>query len=562
MRFSTIGVRELVEQAVRGDLDIPEFQREFVWRPEQVLSLADSLCRDYPIGQLLTWEHADEAEARGAQGARAPKLWLVDGQQRSTALCLLFGAKPFWWSRSDDWNRWLASANVLAKLSGAPGEIELGLSNPIRAADSRWVEVRTVLGLGTPGASEPPPGALEALADAILHRWPSEQGKEGAVESVRQRLRIVWELQTRTIPLATVDREIEEVAEIFRRLNQQGTEIVESDIALATAASLRASWVREGFLPFLKNLADSGFDLPPGVAVRALTAVGTGRIRLREIPREFWTDPEFDASWEATRRALSYLVGGFVGAGILNSTLLPSRNTLVPLVALRAKFSDDRFLFPRALHWALLALRDGRYSGSSASTLSEDVRTIRGSSSFSEALESLRGSLESGVRVEPPEFLDRWTWSRPLVLILYLAMYDRKARDLLTGQRLGHASSGPSPEVGFVPYLHPFFPKGRTVLHRPEFDYTEDEANAIANLVFLNERPKDRRWLHDPPSTYFEGPAIPGRQLEEQAIPLDRALWEPDRYRDFLEERSRLLAKTCNDYLAALAGAPRGPEPE
>jgi uncharacterized protein with ParB-like and HNH nuclease domain len=34
-------------------VDIPEFQREFVWDPEQVKLLAESLHRDYPVGSLL-----------------------------------------------------------------------------------------------------------------------------------------------------------------------------------------------------------------------------------------------------------------------------------------------------------------------------------------------------------------------------------------------------------------------------------------------------------------------------------------------------------------------------
>ncbi len=328
---------------------------------------------------------------------------------------------------------------------------------------------------------------------------------------------------------------------------------------MATAASLRASWVRDGFLPFLKNLSDLGYELPTGVAVRTLTAVGTGKVRLREVPRGFWTAPEFDPAWDLTRESLSFIVGGLVGAGALSATLLPSRNALIPLVALRAKYANDGFLFPRALHWALLAMRDGRYGGAGITTLAEDVRTIRDSANFAQAVEALRGHLESGVRIEPEEFLDRSAWSRPLVLILYMALYDRKARDLVTNRPLGHLASEAKPDVGHAPYLHPFFPKGRTGLRDPKFDYTDDEAGALANVVFLNERPEDRRWLNAWPSTYFEGPAIPGRQLEEQAIPLDRALWDPGRYRDFLHERSILLAQVTNDYLAALLGAPRTP---
>ena len=36
-------VSELIEMAVSGHLDIPELQRDFVWKPEQVRQLAESL---------------------------------------------------------------------------------------------------------------------------------------------------------------------------------------------------------------------------------------------------------------------------------------------------------------------------------------------------------------------------------------------------------------------------------------------------------------------------------------------------------------------------------------
>ncbi|HEV2519964.1 MAG TPA: DUF262 domain-containing protein [Thermoplasmata archaeon] len=558
MDFSTITVHDLVDRAVRGEFDIPEFQRDFVWRPDQVTALSDSLYRDYPIGQLLTWEHADEVEPRGAKGAPLPKVWLVDGQQRATALCLLFGKKPYWWSSADDWNHWSEVTNVLAKVGGADPEIELGLANPVRSSDPRWVGLRSILSIGESGAGDAGSGPLLEIGRTLLGRLPAPAAAGLTPEILAGRLRALWEIRARVVPIATVHREIEDVAEIFRRLNQQGTDIVEADVTLATAASTRAGWVRDEFLPFLKNLAEAGYDIPTGVAVRALTAVGTGQVRLQDTPRDFWSGPGFEAAWDSTRQALSFVVGGLVGAGAITSALLPSRNALIPLVALRAKYPSEEFLFPRALHWTLLALRDGRYGGSGSTNLAQDLRTIRDSANFSEAIEGLRGELESGVRVQPGEFRERWTWSRPLVLLLYLAMYEHRARDLVTGQRLGHSGSESTPDLGQMPFLHPFFPKGRTVLRDPHFDYTDEEVNALANIVFLNQRPKDRRWSNAAPSTYFEGPAIPGRQLDEQGIPLNRALWEPGRYRDFLLERSKLLAKLSNDYLASLLGAPRG----
>ena len=58
--------REIVDDAIFGRFDIPEFQRGFVWSPEKVKSLLDSLCRDYPLGSILLWQSPEYTSARGA----------------------------------------------------------------------------------------------------------------------------------------------------------------------------------------------------------------------------------------------------------------------------------------------------------------------------------------------------------------------------------------------------------------------------------------------------------------------------------------------------------------
>ncbi len=176
MIFSTISVRELVARSVEGAFDIPEFQRDFVWRPDQVAALADSLCRDYPIGQLLAWDHADDEEARGAKGPPSPKTWLVDGQQRATALCLILGRKPYWWTRSEEWNHWMTAANVLANVAAADPSVKLGLANPVRKADPRWVEVRAIVSLEGPNATAGASDPLAAKAQEVLAQLPRPSG--------------------------------------------------------------------------------------------------------------------------------------------------------------------------------------------------------------------------------------------------------------------------------------------------------------------------------------------------------------------------------------------------
>ncbi|MDI6892278.1 MAG: DUF262 domain-containing protein [Actinomycetota bacterium] len=70
MALEQLKVREIVKQAVSKNVDIPEFQREFVWDTEQVKLFAESLYRDYPVGSFLLWDSSEYQEAKTAEGTR------------------------------------------------------------------------------------------------------------------------------------------------------------------------------------------------------------------------------------------------------------------------------------------------------------------------------------------------------------------------------------------------------------------------------------------------------------------------------------------------------------
>jgi uncharacterized protein DUF262 len=556
MGLDSVPLQNLVESAVLGRLDIPEFQRGFVWRPDQVRALVDSLYRDYPIGLILAWDRPEYGSGRATTEGASAKLWLVDGQQRTTAACLLLGRRPSWWTDSREWDRQLTATEVLANITSEPPWLEFALANPVRVADPRWVSAREILSKDPPGGA-PNGQFLQTEATAIVERLPSGKESRPDVTEVQRRLRGLWDIRSRGMVLATIKHDLEDVTEIFTRLNQQGTAVVEADVSLAAAASLHPGWVREEFLPFSKNLADSGFELEPAVLIRVLTGEGVGKSRLDEVPREFWSSPEFDASWQRTKGSLSATIGALMAAGVLSSSVIPSHNALIPLAMLTARYPPKEFNVPRALHWFLLANRDGRYSGASAGALGQDLRLIRESNSFPEALESLRGALTADLRIAPQEFMGRWTWNRPLLLITYLTALERKAMDWVTRRPLGQDRPDGGLEVGFVPYLHPFFPAAKGVLRSPQFDYSDEEVGALSNIVFLNQKPSNRSWGSSAPSRYVKEAAIPEFVLEQQLVPTERTLWEPDRYRDFLLERSKLLAGATNRYLASLLGAAR-----
>jgi uncharacterized protein with ParB-like and HNH nuclease domain len=53
--MASISLRKIVERTLDGEIRIPAFQRGFVWTPDGVAFLMDSIYRGYPIGSLLMW---------------------------------------------------------------------------------------------------------------------------------------------------------------------------------------------------------------------------------------------------------------------------------------------------------------------------------------------------------------------------------------------------------------------------------------------------------------------------------------------------------------------------
>ena len=72
-----------------GRLVVPEFQREYVWKPSRAPKLIDSIYRGFPISVLLLWTSDVETRSRrkDPKPTRSGLIsWLIDGQQRVITL--------------------------------------------------------------------------------------------------------------------------------------------------------------------------------------------------------------------------------------------------------------------------------------------------------------------------------------------------------------------------------------------------------------------------------------------------------------------------------------------
>jgi hypothetical protein len=87
-------LRELLQELKKGTIQLPEFQRGWVWKNEQIKELIASVIRQYPIGAVMLLEAGGEVrfQTRPVEGLRFegrtpdPELLILDGQQRLTSM--------------------------------------------------------------------------------------------------------------------------------------------------------------------------------------------------------------------------------------------------------------------------------------------------------------------------------------------------------------------------------------------------------------------------------------------------------------------------------------------
>ncbi len=84
----------LISEIEKGQIKIPQFQRDFVWSIQKSASIIDSILKGYPIGTFIFWRTKERLRSiRNIGGQKLPELddaesidFILDGQQRLTSL--------------------------------------------------------------------------------------------------------------------------------------------------------------------------------------------------------------------------------------------------------------------------------------------------------------------------------------------------------------------------------------------------------------------------------------------------------------------------------------------
>jgi hypothetical protein len=498
LKPETTKVKQLVNDYRSGRVVIPEFQREYVWKPSKAPFLIDSIYRGFPISSLLLWQSTEGVRARRKDPRPtrgATMSWLIDGQQRVITLSRVMNGDE--------------GIDIVFH----PENDEFRLSNAATRNDRNWFRV------------------AELLDDDQYRqlRRNLDGGREADRREQRfEKLRQILEYE---VPLVRmVNHSFDDAVLAFRRINTQGVKLRKHDIESAQVAARHSGFIADEVAPFLDDLKRQGFTrLNVMHLFRACAFVATpdGRNRtpLHELERS-----EVLEAWKRTQRATEQAISLIRSElGLVNMEILWSGALLVPLIALCATTPPKNRDARELVGWLALAALLHRYSGSSETALDQDLRACRNEDPIGALLGNLRQNrplLSAG----PNDFAGALN-DRSGLLASYIACMNRGILDFYTGGKV---------------LLHNAIDRHH-ILPRSQFaEKHRSAADIIANIAFISGD-INKSIGQSGPEVYLK--RIEQQVLKSQCVPTDSSLWAIDRADDFWMARRELLASSFNDFL-------------
>lgn len=526
-------IHDLLNQIRRGEILLPEFQRGYVWSRDQVRGLVQSLYRKHPTGHLLIWATYKPSQVRGGGApADGKSLILLDGQQRLTTLFVIFEGEPppFYEGESLFFDLYF---NVQTE------ELRFWQKS-LMDKNPAWISVHEFLSEG-----------LNSLLDRLDQL---EAERKEVIQQNLGRLARLDKIRDYTYTVDQVsgdDYTLDEVVEIFNRVNKAGTPLTNADLALAHVCSIWPE-ARAEMREFRDTMEGHGFGLDFNFLVRCLSGVATGSVMLERLFLKT-PAPQLQAAWNEMKSAFEHLVNVLRHEAFIDSMKnLPTNYVLVPLTVYLARHNGS---FPsdavkrRFIRWLYLAGLWARYSGATETKLQQDVALVSGRDiDPTPELESNILRERGRLALEASDLTGAGIASA-VAHFSYVVARAREARDWFTGIRLYDKAVGKSNGLE----SHHIFPKA--VLKKAGFSSSDDRKtiNELANRAFLTQK-ANRTYSSRPPSDYL--PEVEDNQpgaLKAQCVPMDRDLWKPDNFLEFLAARRHLLAQAMNDYIAGWA---------
>ena len=218
---SNIALEQILNFIKSGEIAIPEIQRPFVWKPRQVRDLIDSLYTGYPTGYFII-SQSPNMKLKDGTLSEGKKI-MIDGQQRVTALMTaIMGMEVI--NANFEKKRIKIAFNPLANPENEE-EIFKVQDNAI-LRDKRWIaDIAEVF---------KPTFDLWQFVNEYCTVNTEIRGSE-----LNKILMQLMDIKNRQIGVITLNREltIDEVTEIFIRINSQGAKLNQADFAMSKIAA-------------------------------------------------------------------------------------------------------------------------------------------------------------------------------------------------------------------------------------------------------------------------------------------------------------------------------------
>lgn len=559
----------LVDEIERDRIALPDLQRPFVWEDTKVRDLLDSLFVGFPVGTLVFWQASGATDARmvGSDKASSRATTLViDGQQRLTSLyAVIRGADVV---AQDD-------SRYRIQIAFRPRDGRFEVADAATRNDPEFLDDLTELWKPDKGRPQIRRELLNGLRDA--GRVVSQE-YEDAVERNLDRAHSIGDyrfptvLIRRTASMGGPETTEEDVAEIFVRINNQGTRLRQSDFVL-TLLSVFHGALRDRIEKSAKKMSEGrAIAIDAQQLLRVACAVAFGRARMLAIyrflrgvdPVTGEAEPEdrrvrlaaLDAAVEecmdlTTWRDFLMRVGR---AGFVSEDLISSMSAITNAYALYVR--GLRLGVPRAQlgqlisRWVFGTMLTARYSSSSETVFERDLTRIAFGSAgtaesfMSEVDKALDEILTNDFWTHTlPALLETPRSTSPVALAFKAAQVVLGSRALFSDVTIHQLCDPSASGTRSAAESHHLFPV--SWLRRNGID-DRRLINQVANLA-------DVVW-HDNSQISSQAPAhyVPKmrqslnidderwrRSLAEHGLP---AGWEGMPYEDFLRERRSRMA--------------------
>lgn len=403
-------IQKTLEQIHRRELVLPAIQREFVWRPEQICRLFDSIMQGFPFGTFLYWRAEPEnsgnfkffgfvQDYHQRDQPHCPPLGdmsghqltaVLDGQQRLTALYIgLRGSMALkqprkWWKSPDAFPKQRLHLDLLWQ---ADSDDEEGMQYKFKFLTDKkrsdaddgtwWFPVSKILSVNSSG----PP----------MLKWLSKKlGAEQAAIAYEP-LYQLWQVVRKERLIAYFEedgQELDKALQIFIRMNDGGTPLSHSDLLLSVAT---AQWTDHDARQEIHELVDElnrihlGFDFSKDLVLKAglmLSDIGSVGFRVDNFNRQ--NMDVFEKKWENIKTALQLTVQLVAMFGFSGRSLT-AHNSILP-IAYYLYVSDpgQRFLTHKSFEkerrdireWLIKSLLKSGVWGSGLDTLLTDLRRV------------------------------------------------------------------------------------------------------------------------------------------------------------------------------------------